>query len=141
MAAPVPGPTDPPTLSPDGIAARHARTPATSYPSATSPAGDPVLGRRHAQHDRVPDNFQQFIQRRAGKRRDIVSFLKLPVVAVTANYWIDYPAADSWNGIYGIVTAEPASAAADALALLASWTATNEQPADLAPKRVARQGS
>jgi hypothetical protein len=51
------------------------------------------------------------------------------------------PAADSWNGIYGIVTAEPASAAADALALLASWTATNEQPADLAPKRVARQGS
>jgi hypothetical protein len=40
-----------------------------------------------------------------------------------------------------IYTAEPASAAADALALLASWAATNEQPADLAPERAARQSS
>ena len=40
-----------------------------------------------------------------------------------------------------IYTAEPASAAADALALLASWAATNEQPVDPAPGRVARQDS
>ena len=49
------------------------------------------------------------------------------------------PADPGWKLL--IYTAEPASAAADALALLASWTATSEQPADLAPKRVARQGS
>ena len=40
-----------------------------------------------------------------------------------------------------IYTAEPSSAAADALALLATWAVTNEQPADPAPGQVARQVS
>jgi hypothetical protein len=74
----------------------------------TSQAGLKEVGMRigsvvHQLDDRVPDYLQRFIQRRAGKRQDLVSFLKLPVVAVTANYWINYPAADSWIGIRGIV--------------------------------------
>src|SRR5512133_505359 len=53
--------------------------------------------------DRVPDYLKRFIKRRPGKRQDIVSLLKLPVVAVTGHSWIDYPAADSGSGIRGIV--------------------------------------
>jgi hypothetical protein len=52
--------------------------------------------------DRVPDYLQRFSQRQTGKGQDIISLLKLPVVAVTASCWIDYPAADSWSGIRGI---------------------------------------
>jgi hypothetical protein len=40
-----------------------------------------------------------------------------------------------------LIHRRPASAAADALALLASWAATNEQPVDPVPGRVARQDS
>jgi len=62
-----------------------------------------IISAVHQLDDRIPDYFQRFIQRRAGKRQDIVSVLKLPIVAVTAYYWIDHPAADSWSGIHGIV--------------------------------------
>jgi MmyB-like transcription regulator ligand binding domain len=51
----------------------------------------------------------------------------------------DLAADPGWNLL--IYTAGPASAAGDALALLASWAATNEQPVDPVPGRVARQDS
>ena len=43
-----------------------------------------IISAVHQLDDRIPDYFQRFIQRRAGKRQDIVSFLKLPIVALTA---------------------------------------------------------
>src|SRR4029453_10178005 len=62
-----------------------------------------IVGAVRQLDDRVPDYLQRFTQRRTGKRQDIVSFLKLPVVAVSAYCRIDYSAADGWRGIRGIV--------------------------------------